>query len=188
LITVLREPVDSDIRTQGERRMVLAYEGPAHSAARALSRIARKTAAEGEAIAALTEVVKSGPAQRRVSAADALAGFGPAAVGAIPALITMLNQDVATKAETADGESASRALAEIAPSTPSASLAVAALTAALKSDAISTREAAIEALAPFGSAASGAIPALREIEEKDRVPNARKAAKSALKSLQEGSK
>jgi HEAT repeat protein len=188
LIDVLREPVDSDVQTMGDRRMMLVYEGPAHSAARALSRIARKTALAGASIAALSEVVKSGPAQRKASAAAALGEFGPAAVEAVPALITMLEQDVASKKLTIDGESASNALGRIAPGTPSASLAVTALATALKAESIATREAAIEALEHFGAAASATIPALREIQEKDKVPNARKAAKSTLEALEGGSK
>jgi HEAT repeat protein len=188
LISVLREPLDSDMQGVGDRRMVVIYEGPAHSAARALARVARSTPAEGTAIAALTEAVKKGPAQRRVSAAKALGDFGPAAVDAVGALITMMEQDITAKSDTADGEAAAEALAQIAPGTPAAGKTVTALIAALKADGISTREAAIHALEPFGAAASAALPLLREIEQNDKVPNARKSAKSVLAALEGGSK
>jgi HEAT repeat protein len=188
LIMMLKEPVESDVKTMGDRRMQTSYEGPAQEAARALSRIGRDTPEEGAAVAALIEVLRSGPAQRKASAADALEEFGPAAIKAVPVLITMLEKAAASTAVNTDGETACQALARIAPETPAAIQAITALTAALKSESTPTREAAIRALERFGAAAGSAIPALREIAEKEKVPNIRKAAKSTLEAVQDGTK
>jgi HEAT repeat protein len=188
LITVLSEPVDSDKRAMGMTTISITYSGPAHQAARALGRVARDTASADAAIAALTEVVRSGPAQRKASAANALGEFGPAGAKAVPALITFLEHPPASETSSTDSEAATRALSRIAPGTPSANQAVAALTAALKSKDSSTRESAVEALKPFGAAAIGTIPTLREMKEKDSIPTLREAAASALEALKDGSK
>jgi len=187
LITVLREPVDSDTRSM-TMNMSSVYGGPAYEAAGALGSIARGTASAGAAIAALTEVVQSGPAQRKASAAKALGEFGPAAAQAVPALIAMLQHSPAGKTPETDAAAATRALGRIAPGSPAESQAVAALTAALKSGEITIRESALRGLQSFGALAAGAIPTIREMKDKDPSPNVREAAAYALEALKDGSK
>ncbi len=187
LIAILNEPTESDRRVP-DRSPYPTFTGPAHSAAQALSQIARGTESAGPVMAALVEVVKSGHRQRRGSAATALGDFGPAAVAAIPALTAFLKEAAASEAPTRDGVAAARALGRIAPSTPAASDVVAALTDALRSKTGLTREAAIQALAPFGSKAASAIPLIRELKEKDPETSVRAAAADTLAILGGGSK
>src|SRR5262249_50767217 len=78
LIAVLKEPLDSDGGRVGPG-MTIVPAGPAHDAARALGQLAPGTKSADDAIKALTEVVESGPDQRKGSAAEALGHFGPAA-------------------------------------------------------------------------------------------------------------
>jgi HEAT repeat protein len=187
LIKVLREPIDSDGRTMGNGGSI-SYTGPAHDAARALSAIAPGTSMTEVSITALSEVVQSGPDQRRGSAADALGRFGPSAVRAVPALIAMLEKAGKSEVRNSDGRSAARALGQIAPGTPAAASASAALTAALTAKAISTREAAIEELPRFGSGATAALPLLVDLKEKDPIPAVRQAAAAAIDALKDSSK
>jgi HEAT repeat protein len=187
LISVLREPVDSDTRSTSMNGSS-TYAGPAYEAARALATIARDTASAGAAVAALTEVVQSGPAQRKASAAKALGEFGPAAAQAVPALIAMLEHSPAGKTPETDAAAATRALGRIALGSPAESQAVAALAAALKSGEITIRESALRGLQPFGALAAGAIPTIREMKDKDPSPIVREAAASALEALKDGSK
>ncbi len=191
LIAVLREPYESDQQSVAGRMMTISYVGPAQQAAGALGRIAPGTPAAGQAISALTEVVRSGPPRRRAAAAKALAQFGPAAAEAVTGLIAFLEEADASNQMTEDRQSAARALGRIAPGTSTADKAVAALSAVLKSHSTPAREAAIEAIRSFGPAAANTpsvIPTLRELNEKDSVPSIREAAASALKALKDGSK
>jgi HEAT repeat protein len=188
LIAVLNEPIDSDQATAEGRTAVTTFTGPAHRAAEALGRLAPGTLASGQAVAALTAVVRSGPKQRRASAADALGRFGTEAAPAIPALVTMLGEVETGEESTNDKASAAEALVRIAPGTSAADQAVAALTAALKSNSIATRRAALRALPSFGKAGAGAIPQIRTLKESDPIPNVRKAAASALEELEDGLK
>jgi HEAT repeat protein len=187
LITVLREPIDSDAMSMGNGGSI-SYIGPAHDAARALATIAPGTSAAEPAVTALANVVQNGPAQRKASAANALSSFGHAAVGAVPALVEMVGEAARSKVQNGDGASAAGALSEIAPGTPAAGAAASALIAALKAESIPTRTAAIEELAKFGSAAAAALPTLRELRENDPTPAVRRAAESALDKLEKGAK
>ncbi len=133
LIAVLREPVDSDVKVVDRSATNYpSYTGPAHEAARVLGAIAPGTPLAAEAMAALVEVVRSGPAQRKGSAAEALGAFGPAAASAVPALVGLLTETGSAKSPTRAGGSAAAALGKIAPGTPAADEALAALTAALR--------------------------------------------------------
>ncbi len=149
LIAIVKEPIESDQRVV-DRTPYASFAGPAHAAMQALGRICARTGSAGAAMAALTEVVRSGHPQRKPSAANALAQFGPAAAPAVPALIAFLNEAAASKVPTRDGAAAAQALARIAPSTPTAGDAVTALKAALSSPERLTREAALKALSSFG--------------------------------------
>jgi HEAT repeat protein len=189
LIEVLqKEPMDSDHAAIDGMSLVTTYRGPAQEAAAELGRIAPGSSAADQAIAALNEILRSGPAPRRASAADALGQFGTAAAVALPALISVLEESETGKATTRDKASAATALGRVAPGTSSAEHAVAALTAVLKSDSIPNRTAAIRALPSFGKAAASAIPAIRTLAENDPIPNVRKAAASAREALEDGSR
>ena len=183
LIAIVKEPIESDQRVV-DRTVYATFAGPAHAAMQALGRIAPGTGSAGEAIAALAEVVRSGHPQRRASAANALGEFGPAAAPAVPALIAFMNEAAASKVPTRDGVAAAHALGRIAPGTPTAGDAVAALSAALSSTERLSREAAIKALVPFGPKAAPAIPAIRELKDKDPETGVREAATEALAKLE----
>ncbi len=187
LIGVLKEPIDSDSTIMG-RDQAPEYVGPAHEAARALGKIAPRTARAPQAISALAEVVRSGPAQRRATASRALGQFGPAALDAVPALIDMLKESESRKEPNHDGAAAAEALALIAARSPATPEAVAALTTALNSRSNSTREGAAEALGAFGPAAAGALKSIKVLKDDDPAQNVRKAAESALEAIQGGSK
>jgi HEAT repeat protein len=182
-----KEPIDSDQRVSGPA-MQATYIGPAQEAADTLGRLAPGTPACGPAIAALAEVVRSAPQQRRAAAATALSRFGPAAAEVVPALISMLAAAEPPNEPTGDRAAAALALGRIAPGTSFSEQSIAALTAVLKSDEIGTRTAAIRALTSFGQAAASAVPQISAIEEKDPIPNVRKAAAAALEKLKVGEK
>ncbi len=191
LIAVLREPYESDQQSVAGQMMTITYAGPAQQAAQALGRIAPGTPAAGQAISALSAVVRSGPPRRRAAAAKALAQFGPAAAEAVTGLIAFLEEAEASNQMSEDRQSAARALGRIAPGTSTADKAVAALSAVLKSHSTPTREAAIAAIRSFGPAAASTrsvIPTLRELNENDPVPSIRQAAASALEAIKDGSK
>jgi HEAT repeat protein len=187
LISVMREPFDSDQREMGDRLSV-SYVGPAQQAAQTLGRIAPGTPTASQAIAALTEVVRSGRPERRAAAADALGRFGPAAAAAVGPLIVMASESP-TSTDSADNRPAAiRALGRIAPGTASSKEAVATLTGAIKSHSAPIRVAAIEALRAFGPAAATAIPTLRSIRDNDADTKTKQAAAGALEALKDESK
>jgi HEAT repeat protein len=189
LIAVLKkEPLDSDQSSSEGSPAVTTFTGPAQRAADALGRIAPGTPESGKAIAALIEVVRSGPPQRRVSAIDALGRFGKEAAVAMPALVAVLGEAESGDEPTGDKASAAAGLGRIAPGTSSADQALAALTTALRSSSPSARRAAIQALPSFGHASASAIPHIRTLKESDPMPSVRKAAASALEELEEGPK
>jgi HEAT repeat protein len=185
-IATLNEPIDSDQTSMGEgNQATTVYTGPAHEAARALGEIAPGTPSAPEAIAALAEVVRAGAPQRRSSAADALAEFGPTAEAAIPDLIQMLKENAPGKNSVAErnAEVAAAALARIAAGTHSVASVITALRDALRPPARGTRVAAIRALGELGPQAAAAIPDIRALVQ-DRESSVRKAASKALESLE----
>ena len=107
--------------------------------------------------------MRAGHPYRRVAAAHALGQYGPAAVAAVPALISVLRENAATKAGFGDAASAAAALGRIAPGTPLADEAVTSLTEALEAKSEHTRDQAIEALLLFGPKAALAIPRIRAL-------------------------
>jgi len=135
--------------------------GPDRRAIEALGRIAPATEREGEAVAALVEVLRAPDASKWNSAIYALEPFGAAAAPAIPALIHLLRQSVTSQSPFVNGASVARALGRIAPGTESAVAAVAALNDLLRAD--QHRSAAAQALGEFGPAAASAIPDLIRI-------------------------
>jgi HEAT repeat protein len=180
LIKIMAEPIDSaGVGTGKDHRM--AWD-PACAAAQALSKIAPATPLAGEVIEALTEVVRTGHSYRRAAAAHALAEFGTAAVGAVPALISLIRESAATTAAFDDGAYAATALGRIAVGTPMADAAVTSLTQALQAKSEYTREQAVEALLRFGPKASVSIARLRALVN-DPKASVRSAAAMALTAL-----
>jgi HEAT repeat protein len=174
-------------------RKALAARGDSYSfedrpVAEVLARIAPGTTSAGETIAALTEVMRSGPSDRWGWASDALGAFGPAAEPAVPALVQALKQTLAVKDQLAYyGPHLPGALGRIAPGTKSADAAVAALSEALDSRSEVTpllRLEAIGALPAFGAKASVAVPRLRAWESDSRLGKAATAALEAIEDAQ----
>ena len=123
----------------------------------------------------------------RESLCQALARFGPDAASAVPALIRLM-KDTADPYPWTYRRFAASALGGIAPATPHADQAVAALIEFLRLDDKSPPEkwmleATIHALAEFGPKATGAIPGLRELQRADDE-EVRKAATRALASIE----
>jgi HEAT repeat protein len=132
------------------------------------------------AIAPLIAALEDPAAEVRVAAAEALGHFGPEAEAAIPALIAAVRQASAaekpaaafnTISPTEDGlrragEWSALSLGKIAPSTPSAAVALAVLMEALHSESPGTPRAQIMmATSEFGPKARGAIPGLRTLQK-----------------------
>jgi len=178
LLRVLTEPVDPQL-ARSQSGVMMHDDDPANAAALALGRIAPRSKAAREVIVALTEVARCGHRIRRGDAAFALGDFGPAAAEAVPVLINMI-KDTTPPARNVHNEAlAARALGQIAPETPSADQAVAALVCVLESDTKAPRAEAIEALQQFGQKAAVAIPKIRsQLDERDHL--VRRAAASAL--------
>jgi HEAT repeat protein len=191
LIATLKEPLDSDNVGVGGfgGSAVSSYSGPAIEAARLLGEIAPDSASAATAIMALTEVVKAGPAKRRTAAADALARFGPAAAGAIPALITMLKNSDADESIPVnhDGQAAATAIGRIAPESPATDAALSALKDALHSKVPATRSAAVAAFSRFGEKAAKLVPEIQTLRD-DPDPGVRNATSKALDSLEKRDK
>jgi HEAT repeat protein len=160
-----------------------AYVDPASESAWALDEIAPGSAAEKPVIAALIDVVRSGPETRRGSAAAALGKFQSAAEEALPVLIVLMI-DSALEHKIERASSAALALGKIAPETPSANQALAALMAAVDSQYSPLRSAAIQAVGLFGSKAGAAIPKLRALSD-DGDRQVKDAAVKALASIEE---
>ena len=158
---------------------------PAYTAAFALGRIAPGSAEAKEVIAALIEVARSGLGSRigwaAVAAVDALGEFGPAAVESVPVLIKVLSD--ATAANNERGASAATALGKIAPETPAADQAIAALLPVLESKDWQSRLAAVNALSQFGPRAAPAIPMLRALKD-DHDYDVKAAAAKALLAIE----
>ena len=169
LLRILGEPLDPNVVS------VMGPSGtfdPGCAAAYSLGRIAPETAQAKQVIAGLIEVSRSGPKSRRGWAAIALGEFGPAAEEAVPVLIKIISD--ATPEETFERvASAAQALGKIAPDKPSADRAIAALLPVLQAKTELSRASAIAALGHFGPRAAAAIPRIRELKKRSRLPDVR---------------
>jgi HEAT repeat protein len=154
---------------------------PGSAAARALGRIAPETADAPRVIAALIEIVRSGPPSRRGPAAAALGEFGPTAGEAVPVLIKAINH-------ASDGGEASiaGALGDIAPGTSASDQAVAAILPVLESKHWTSRYMAVQALGKFGANAATAIPRIRALKN-DPDADIKRAAAEALLAIDNAS-
>ncbi|WZP00992.1 sister chromatid cohesion protein PDS5 [Isosphaeraceae bacterium EP7] len=182
LVRILNEPFDPQ---SAPYRGPFNNLEPASEAASALGQIAPRTAKAKEVIAALIEVVRSGPISRRGWAAVALGQFGPAAEEAVPALIGLL-EDSSHANSFERQESAAMALGMIAPGKPSSDRAIAALRPVLQSGNWNSCLRAVEALGLFGPKAAAAIPAIREMKT-HRSGAVKNAAANALLSIEDES-
>ena len=177
LLLLLREPIDPELAQPPGPGQPIVWNGwdPPVQAAYLLGQLAPGTGSAGEALAALTEVARSGHPSRRPSAILALRGFGPAADPAVPLLIRALRDDLATKDEYQDhaGDAAARALGRIAPGTRSAEAALGALIEALDARPranLAMRSSAMEVLPSFGPEAARALPQLRAWRDRPDHP------------------
>jgi HEAT repeat protein len=157
-----------------DMRVVMEITGPVTAL---VGQIAPGTPFAGEAVAVLTELVRSGRHFQPQLAALALADFGSAAEPALPELVKFARKRMTTHGT--PGPSAIKALGLIAPGTKSADDVVTVLLEALRSDITDVRRAAIEALPQFGNASARAIPALRALLD-DADASIRSAAAAAL--------
>jgi HEAT repeat protein len=184
LLRVLREWLDAH---RGPNR---GDDDPAHSAAIALGRIAPGSAEAKEVIAALIELARFSPeggvGWAPAAAADALGEFGPAAVESVPVLIKFLNDAGANDKFNERHATVATAIGKIAPETPAAEQAVAALLAVLKSKEWQSRRAAVNALSQFGPRAAAAIPGLRALKD-DHDYDVKTAAAKALLAIEDES-
>ena len=153
---------------------------------KALVRIASGPSSAGAVIAGLRGVVRTGRPVVQSDAADALAGFGPAAESAVPDLILAIEEAAREKRYQVTWR-ASVALGRIAPGTKSAGKAIAALAGLLRIRPAEAnfQMAAADALANFGAAAESAVPDLiRVLEESSGeggyAPQAMSSAARAL--------
>lgn len=190
LLALLREPID--LQHTRPTRMGAMSEGyrlrAAALACEVLGKAAPGTPMAGEVVAALVEVVRSGDPERRASAATALAEFGPAAESILPTLVRIWREDLAREdgAPYLECEALAQALARIAPGTPSADAALAALIEALgprPEGRPGMRQPAVEALPAFGAAAARALPRLRDWQ-KAPYPQLRTAADRAVAAIE----
>jgi len=203
LITVLRQPIDPGSDGPGKATEPLDSREPSFAAASALSVCAPGSEWSREVVAALVDILRSGGREQRGSAAMALCEFGPDAEVAIPDLITALRETATTDkpvppvmantnlrgqrpnrdvvARRAGGWIA-EALVKIAENTTSAGEVAMALTDALASRSIDTRDEAKRLLLRLGPKAAAAIPRLRALQ-KNADPNVREAATAVLETL-----
>ncbi|HZW31499.1 MAG TPA: HEAT repeat domain-containing protein [Isosphaeraceae bacterium] len=204
LIKVLKEPFGRE----RDRSWSVSPE-PARSTARALG----KMGPSREAIAALIEVISPEKIERimaslrglggvrtlpdearaafaelgRINAAvQGLGEIGPPAVAAVPALITVYEEVLASRQHAIAHIAIPRALARIAPNSAAAPGVVAVLVRALDSTDRSIRLGAAEALGQFGKDAIAAIPRLRAVRE-DSDASVRDAAKKSIAALERAS-
>ncbi len=148
--------------------------------------------ASAAVIPVLIQGLESRDGEVRCAAAAGLEQFGDEARAAVPALIAVAKDPTPfsrLNPETDRGlpaDRAIRALGRIAPDTPSAEAAVAALIEALPSKSHLMRSEAAFALSQFGGKAAGAIPRLQTLSREDSNPDVRSAATGALARIKGG--
>jgi HEAT repeat protein len=159
----------------------------------------KRSAISAAAIPALVEALGSTDRQIRIDAISLLTQFGAKAKDAVPGLIAVLNEPLTSDSTTAGGRGgafvtiytgpahlAAKALGEIVPGSPSAGVAVAALSRVVRGAARQRRSSAADALGKFGAAAAPAIPDLiKMLEEADagKVPASSGDADAAAEAL-----
>jgi HEAT repeat protein len=174
LLHLIREPIDPELASG---RGKLGSNGdPAVHAAHLLAGLAPRTGAAGEAIEALTEIVRSGHASRKEAAIAALGIIGPAAEPAVPTLIEALRRELARPDDSPGYRYAgdvARSLGQIAPGRKSADESLSALIEVLdarprwRSDQwlVETQIKAISAILEFETGSQGVLARLRALRE-----------------------
>ncbi len=157
--------------------------------AAALGKIAPNDARSVAAIAVLVETLKLPPGQHEcMDAAEVIGHYGSAAVVAVPRLVELLkestdNEDLSNLLR----DNVARSLGLIAPKTVQADHVVAALIDSLekKPNHRMGVKTVVEALAPFGPKAAGAIPALRSLQTTHKTgSDASTAAEKVISELE----
>lgn len=150
----------------------------------------KPTAVTTAVVPVLIEALASPAQKMRCASCGMLGRFGPAATPAVPAIIRVLERGLHKPDErpgrymTDQRSWAATALGRIAPGTPKADEAAAALVEALEADPTPGGTSdVIEAVARFGPAAKGAIPRLRALAQ-DPHGSTREAAQKALATLE----
>jgi HEAT repeat protein len=153
----------------------------------ALNKI-KKTAISPAAVPALIEGLDNPDKQVRIQAISLLARFGQAAKDAVPRLIAVLDEPLASDGTTMGGgrsalvrftgpaHEAAKALGEIVPGSPLADTSVAALSRVVRGEARQRRASAADALGKFGAAAAPAIPDLVKMLEQANDGQSRTAS------------
>ncbi len=173
LLHILTDPFEKDEAVRNDDRVNLAW-----AAAGALGRIAPGSESASAVVTRLTNTARSGDRLNQTPAISALSHFGQDAAPAIPVLIQLMRE--AGPAHAYDVEQrAAQVLGLIALDTPAADEVVTALLPVLRSDSVSSRIAAIEALGHFGSKAAIAIPRIRALRD-DQNLMVKQAAGRAL--------
>jgi HEAT repeat protein len=140
---------------------------PVQAAVELLGKLAPGRQPNARVIPVLTDVLRSGNPRRRAEAACALGHFGPAAESAVPTLIGVFKPNEASADDVFHvDDAATDALARIAPGTGSEKNVVTALIEALNSTSRTKQLASITALPKFRASAKGALPRLRELQNK----------------------
>jgi HEAT repeat protein len=205
LVEVPNERFDS---AQTDRSDPISPAFPSHCAARALAQMGPCR----EAIAALMDVISPERAERALAnlrrrkaeptiiedpvlwaelsriddAVHALGEIGPPAAAAVPALISVFNKSF--EAEWSLSQIAlPAALGRVAPNSPAAPDAAAALIRVLDAQDYTIRSGAVEALGHFGRDATAAIPKLQALQ-KDSKQLIRDAAAKTLATIEGQSK
>lgn len=181
LLQIVNEPLAPNVDPTEWTQYML---DPASLAIDALGEIAPGSTEEKKVIAALMDVAENGPDGRRGWVVIALGKFGSAASEAVPFLIKFMNDSAADNKSGRFANSA-RALGQIAPESPSADLALAALLNALDSKTRAIRSEVVEPLGRFGAKAAPAIPKLRAvINDRKSERFDKDAATKALKAIE----
>ncbi len=148
----------------------------------ALARVAPTSPEAAEAVAFLVEVLDSGDLPSRLFAERVLGTFGPTAVPAIPKLVALSREPEARGNE--EHAAIATALGQIAPGTPGADRALAALLSLLDVEPDAQRiETVIGAVVRFGPAAAAALPRLRALT-KSGDPRVSAAARKVAAALE----
>jgi HEAT repeat protein len=177
LLPMLSEPFDRK-KSKTERTPPNFWD-PACGAAIALGRIGVRP----ETIAGLTGMLSSDVPARMHSAASALAKLGPAAGGAVPAIIAEYDKVLKAEGHVLGQSALAMALGELGPRSPAAADAAAILTRALDCHDLWVGVSAADALGKFGRGASAAVPELRNLAQSP-IPDLQNAAKKAVAAIE----
>lgn len=148
------------------------HDPAAETAAQAVGKIVAGTDAAPAIAAELASAMQAGPPSHRRVYAYTLGLCGAAAAPAVPALLETLRAEIAQPSVPETGPRLVWALGEIAPGTPQAAAAIAALDAALDATDPAMVIAAANTLGRFGAEAAGSLPKLEKLAENEQYGRA----------------